>query len=73
MQTRVQRSSGLVDSCVAGRWEKQICDPGLLLDLVPFSSACAMSIEICFVDLSLYKRKEKGGQFCAVRRIRKAK
>lgn len=51
----------------------QICDPGLPLDLVPFSSACAMSMEICFVDLSLYKRKEKGGQFCAVRRIRKAK
>lgn len=47
---------GLADSCVVG-WdgEKQSCDPGR------FPLSVTLSVEMCFVDPSFYKRKEKGG------------
>lgn len=53
---------GLADSCVVG-WdgEKQSCDPGLPIDPGGFPLSVTMSVEMCFVDSSFYKRKEKGG------------
>lgn len=66
---------GLADCCVVGGdGEKQSCDPGLPLDPGLFPLSVIVSVEMCFVDSSFYKRKEKGegGQFCAVR-IKKMK
>lgn len=51
---------GLADSCVVG-WDggKQSWDPGLPLD--PGRFPLSVSVEVCFVDSSFYKRKEKRG------------
>lgn len=53
---------GLADCCVVG-WdgEKQSCDPGLPLDPGCFPLSVTVSAEMCFVDSSFYKRKEKEG------------